>query len=811
MQRTCIGWAWGAACLVAAGCGGPSGGTDAASLDAGPPPDECAEGCLVGETCFPAGASDPASVCGICDPERSSIAFSANDGALCDDGLFCTVDDICAAGTCAGQARDCDDGIACNGVAMCNEAMSACEPGAPACSGGQICDAITGECVSDCSGCEIDGACYGDQQVDPLDPCHVCDVATSRSAWSDNDGATCDDGLFCTTGESCSAGTCGGGSARACDDGVACNGTETCDDSADSCALGVTACGANEICDVGTDACIAACTGCVIGGTCYGEGQRDPANPCQACVTASSRSDWTVTTGASCDDGLFCTAVDTCSAEGACGGTARECGDDVDCNGVETCDETADRCAAGTPTCAAGLVCDTTADACTITCGGCVVDGVCHAPGAIDATNPCRSCQIAVSTTAWTARTGSTCDDGQYCTTGETCSAAATCGGGTARSCGDGIACNGAETCNESTDRCDPGVPNCPAGQVCDTTAMACVATCSGCLIAGVCQASGAIDPSNPCRSCQTSVSTSSWSPRTGAACDDGQYCTVGETCSAAAVCTGGSARSCADAITCNGAETCNETTDRCDAGVTTCTGGQVCDTGTNMCTLMCVGGTTRCGSSCTNTSFDPANCGMCGNACGSNEVCRAGVCGALATCDSFTTADSTTVPGWTERQADWQISGGRLRHSSNGGVYSNVITRDGSTQTDGCGRLTAFATASSVQAAGVVLRWTAPGTYVVALIQDNDSNGTFDRIYIYQYPGVSDIGGSIAIPATSSADIEACVSGSTVTLRVDGDRNGTYETMSSATTSLGGAGLTGIMTHTFGAPTEVDNFCYGP
>ncbi len=38
--------------------------------------------------------------------------------------------------------------------------------------------------------------------------------------------------------------------------------------------------------------------------------------------------------------------------------------------------------------------------------------------------------------------------------------------------------------------------------------------------------------------------------------------------------------------------------------------------------------GATLCGSSCTNTDFDPANCGSCGNACPTGQFCSAGVCG---------------------------------------------------------------------------------------------------------------------------------------------------------------------------------------
>ncbi|MBI2395651.1 MAG: hypothetical protein HYV09_39160 [Deltaproteobacteria bacterium] len=46
-----------------------------------------------------------------------------------------------------------------------------------------------------------------------------------------------------------------------------------------------------------------------------------------------------------------------------------------------------------------------------------------------------------------------------------------------------------------------------------------------------------------------------------------------------------------------------------------------------------CPSAQTLCGGSCTNTKFDPANCGACGTACGAGEVCVAGACAGSSAC----------------------------------------------------------------------------------------------------------------------------------------------------------------------------------
>jgi hypothetical protein len=60
-----------------------------------------------------------------------------------------------------------------------------------------------------------------------------------------------------------------------------------------------------------------------------------------------------------------------------------------------------------------------------------------------------------------------------------------------------------------------------------------------------------------------------------------------------------------------------NTTTDGANCGTCghACSSGEVCAGGT--CGLVCTPPSTACGTTCANTGIDPQNCGKCGNACG--------------------------------------------------------------------------------------------------------------------------------------------------------------------------------------------------
>jgi hypothetical protein len=274
-----------------------------------------------------------------------------------------------------------------------------------------------------CSGCIIAGLCYPEGSVNPGNPCQWCASASSKLAWSNHDGAVCDDGLFCTGADSCSAGQCTVHAGSGCDDKVACNGVETCNETAKRCAAGTSTCTAGQVCDITTNACVAACAGCTVAGVCYPDGVANPTNACQWCATASSKTAWSNHDGAACDDGLFCTGADSCSA-GQCSVHAGSgCDDKIGCNGVETCNETTKRCVAGTSTCTGTQVCDIASNSCVGGCTGCKIGGVCYPDGVVNPSNSCQWCSVAASATAWSNHNGASCNDGNFCNGADTCQA----------------------------------------------------------------------------------------------------------------------------------------------------------------------------------------------------------------------------------------------------------------------------------------------------------------------------------------------------------------------------------------------------
>jgi hypothetical protein len=101
--------------------------------------------CAAG-SCQPGGPIDCSDLdddcnMGVCDVQQGCIKQAANDGGSCDDGMFCTANDVCnATGTCAGpDPYDCGPPSVCATIA-CDEAQDVCsETPITACVSGDGC------------------------------------------------------------------------------------------------------------------------------------------------------------------------------------------------------------------------------------------------------------------------------------------------------------------------------------------------------------------------------------------------------------------------------------------------------------------------------------------------------------------------------------------------------------------------------------------------------------------------------------------------------------------------------------------------
>jgi len=137
-------------------------------------------------------AGDPCAGGGPCANVCNEAADTCNllDGTPCDDGLFCTVTDACVSGVCSGSGDPCSGGAEC--AMTCNDDADDCfdENGSP--------------CVDDGNPCTDD----------------YCDGAGGCIHLAN--AAPCDDGLSCTSNDTCSGGVCMGDPPPECDDGNPC-------------------------------------------------------------------------------------------------------------------------------------------------------------------------------------------------------------------------------------------------------------------------------------------------------------------------------------------------------------------------------------------------------------------------------------------------------------------------------------------------------------------------------------------------------------------------------------------------------------
>lgn len=522
---------------------------------------------------------------GFCDSAAGAcIAVQAAAGAFCNDLNDCTDNDMCNDGQCAGTPKDCSGldtqctSWSCSGGDCVKEELTTtCNDGV-ACTLGDTCQG--GQCSGTWDTGNTECGCTNDADCEGTAPqCFIafCDAGTCGMLAADE--GVCDDGNPCTSGDTCSAGTCAG-SSYTCEDSLGCE-THTCD------GLG------------GCDVVIGA-NACVIGEACIMDGAESPENECLVCDSEQDQEGWTDRSG-SCDDSQACTHSDSCSG-GACTGMPFTCSPDaLECTTTDCVDGSSE------PTCAT-----------TIDPGTCLIGGNCHE---IDDPNPGNECQLCApvqDNDGWSNRGGS-CDDGVACTHSDNCQSGVC--GGTSYQCVDGLPCT-------TDDRCD-GLGDCLAPEV-----------TVGCLIGETCLGEGVFNPLEECQQCVSSMSATDWTPVSlGVLCNDGLTCTDDDKCNGAGACVGSAAcaaLSCEDA-TCTGDDECTLTIEpnKCRIGGNCYAQGEV--NPSNTCQV-CDPSLPEEWSSTTGSCND-------GNACTHSDTCVDGACeGTVFTCPDDGLSCTTAV-----------------------------------------------------------------------------------------------------------------------------------------------------------------------
>ncbi len=605
--------------------------------------------CRIDNTCILPTSVKPGNMCMVCDPARNQDGWSPITGGFCDDLDYCTYDDVCFDGTCAGTFHSCDDGKecttdTCNGFGGCDYSIT---PG----------------------WCHIDGKCFFNGQQDPDFACQVCNTGASQTQFTPrNDGDSCDDGISCTHTDQCAGNVCSG-TPYACNDSIECttdscrgDGTclfvaipghcfidgqcvtantvkpgndcaaclpqistqfwsgfrdgQGCDDGSlctegDHCSagicLGLPKCDdaldcTEDICDPETGGCVNPVheNYCTINGGCYMYGQQNGLNQCMRCIPSEDDRGWTATTGYGCDDSDACTENDTCDGP-VCTGTQKNCDDGLDC--------TSDFCEYG--------LCGTVPND-----GWCIIDGGCVASGFSPPDNPCLICDPSTNPYAWSSTPVIACDDSDACTFDDVC-IAGRCAG-QVYDCSDGVYCT-TDTCNGDG---------------------ACLYTVNDgmCLIGGGCYDAGDVSLGNGCEYCAPLESQTAWSPNDGVPCDDFDDCTSGDICGARAC--AGTPYDCDDGLNCT-ADSCN--------GDGTCEHAMIA----GWCKIdgICFRDQTLepgnpCSACLSNTKIDgwsPNNGQPCddGEICTKLDTCAGGVCAGRAyTCDDGMTCTADACDG---------------------------------------------------------------------------------------------------------------------------------------------------------------------
>ncbi len=154
----------------------------------------------------PAGECDAAELCDGAQPSCPPDVFAPSGAPCADDGELCTIDQCNGGGACTHPAGN---------------AGTVCRPTGGACDVAESCDGILPGCPADARVAAGTGCREAAHDCDAVETCDGVAAVCPEDAMRP-DASPCDDGDACSTGEQCSEGICGGGSATVCDDGDAC-------------------------------------------------------------------------------------------------------------------------------------------------------------------------------------------------------------------------------------------------------------------------------------------------------------------------------------------------------------------------------------------------------------------------------------------------------------------------------------------------------------------------------------------------------------------------------------------------------------
>ena len=536
-----------------------------------------------------------------CTPETGECQMTkAVDGTECDDGLVCTLFDICTDGKCAGEKNDCNDNNPCTDD-VCVESEGGCVhynndfdcSDDSSCTTDDVCS--SGKCVGTPVKCDddnpctknlcapldgcyfeatdgacddedactkddqcIDGGCVGQAVVcDDTNPCtdDVCEPDIGCTAYDNKE--PCEDGDACTMGDVCALGECTPGPDAICDDEDpctkdSCNPAQGCQhepDSGATCDDG-NPCTLEDICVSGVCAGPVA-NGCDDDNTCTA----DSCSEVDGCLNAPQ-------SGSQCDDGDACTKNDVCAA-GTCAGSAFSCDDEDPC--------TDDLCNPDT-----GCVHKAVANDLEVPCSdnnGCTQKDVCIGgqcsgsdPKACTDNNVCTndSC-IPLTGECDFAPNNNKCSDVNGCTVGDAC-VDGSCQPGVSKNCNDNNSCTD-DSCDETSGQCvnaDNGTCQCQVDDNCQDDDNKCngypICVDNVCVtkVGSVVECSSVDDTECAKNTCEPDTGSCVMMPEPpGGSCSDSNACTDGDQCDGNGSCVGAPIECDDDNICTN--DTCNQ------------------------------------------------------------------------------------------------------------------------------------------------------------------------------------------------------------------------------------------------------------